>query len=300
MLEGFRLAEEALKAGWPLSYALVSEDALGNQRLQSVLAALQQQDTPTYTLPPGLFAQTADTEHSQGLLLIAQLPPAWQHQPLPAQCVPAQEHVMSWQEQVMPWQEQGKPWQEQGAPLQEQSMPWQGQGMPQLKQNMPLQAPVLPPGADFLLLADRLADPGNLGTIMRTAWAAGADALLLSSGCADPCSPKAARASMGAVLRLPLLRFDDEAALLALLQERGLALYAAAAGGQSSYDAARLDQPLVWLFGAEADGLSPFWRQAATHSVYLPMAQGAESLNVAAAAAVLLYATAASRGFPKA
>jgi TrmH family RNA methyltransferase len=237
LLEGLRLTEEALKAGWPLKHALISEPSITNQRQQDILAELQKQQVPTYVLPPGLFAQVADTEHSQGLLLIAKLP---------------------------------------------------------------LQAQVLPPGVDFLLLADRLADPGNLGTIMRTAWAAGVDALLLSPGCADPYNPKAARASMGAVLRLPLLHLTDEAAMLKLLQERGLALYAAAAGGQSRYGAVPLDKPLAWLLGAEATGLSPFWRQAATHSVYLPMAKGAESLNVAAAAAVLLYATAARRGFPKA
>ena len=237
LLEGLRLAEEALKAGWPLSYALVSEGSLGNQRLLDALDALHKRSVPAYTLPPALFAQAADTEHSQGLLLIAQLPP---------------------EEQV-----------------------W-------------------PPQADLLLLADSLADPGNLGALMRTAWAAGADALLLSPGCADPYNPKAVRASMGAVLHLPLLRFEDDEALLALLQERGLALYAAAAAGEYRYDGIPLDVPLVWLFGAEATGLSPFWLQAATHSVYLPMAQGAESLNVAAAAAVLLYATAARRGFPKA
>jgi TrmH family RNA methyltransferase len=237
LLEGLRLAGEAAATTWPLKFALADAEAADQSRARALLCHLRERRLPVYTLPPGLFAQVADTEHSQGLLLIAQQPPIRRQ---------------------------------------------------------------LPDGVDFLLLADRLADPGNLGAIMRTAWAAGADALLLSPGSADPCSPKAARASMGAVLRLPLLCFEDEAALLALLRERGLALYAAAAGGESRYDMARLEQPLVWLLGAEAVGLSPFWRQAATHSVYLPMAKGAESLNVAAAAAVLLYATAARRGFPKA
>ena len=237
LLEGWRLAEEALNTGWPLSYALISGDAPYNQRQQDVLWQLRRQQTTLYMLPPGLFAQTADTVHSQGLLLIARLPPA---------------------------------------------------------------IPQLPPQADFLLLADGLADPGNLGMVIRTAWAAGADGLLLTAGCADPYNPKAARASMGALLRLPLWYFADEAALLTLLTQRGLNLVAAAAEGENRYDTFSLEQPLVWLMGAEATGLSPFWRQAATHSVYLPMAPGAESINVAAAAAVLLYATAARRGFPKA
>ena len=237
MLEGLYLAEEAVNAHWPLKYALVSERSLTNQRLLDMITLLQGKNVPVFTLPPVLFRQAADTEHSQGLLLIAQLPPARLH---------------------------------------------------------------LPQEANFLLLADRLADPGNLGTIMRTAWAAGAEGLLLTPNCADPYSPKAARASMGAVLRLPLLRFEDETLLLTLLKERGLALLAAAIDGEIRYDEAQLDQPLVWLFGTEATGLSSFWRKEATHSVYLPMAKGAESLNVASAAAVLLYATAARRGFPKA
>lgn len=236
LLEGLRLAEEAVNAAWPLSYVLLNEEAASQPPALTLVKRLLKRNVPAYTLPFGLFKQASDTEHSQGLLLVAKLPPVRRQ---------------------------------------------------------------IPSEADFLLLADRLADPGNLGTIMRTAWAAGADALLLTPGCADPYSPKAARASMGAVLRLPLLRFEDEAALLALLKERDLALFAAAANGESRYDTARLNQPLVWLFGAEATGLSPFWRDASTHSVYLPMAKGAESLNVAAAAAVLLYATAAQRGFPE-
>jgi TrmH family RNA methyltransferase len=237
LLEGLRLAEEALLAAWPLDYALLSEYSLVNQRLRDILTLLLKQKVPVYKLSGDVFKQVADTEHSQGLLLIARLPVARRR---------------------------------------------------------------LPPQVDFLLLTDRLSDPGNLGTIMRTAWAVGAEGLLLAPGCADPFCPKATRASMGAVLRLPLLCFEDETALLALLKERGLALFAAIADGDIRYDEAPLDQPLVWLFGSEAAGLSAFWRKVATHSVYLPMASGAESLNVASAAAVLLYATAAKRGFPKA
>lgn len=238
LLEGLRLAEEALAASWPVSYALVNEEAQSQPRIRELVSGLLLRQTPVFALPPGLFAQASDTEHSQGLLLVARLP-----------------------------------------------------------QKSTALPPVKPSRDDFFVLADRLADPGNLGAIMRTAWAAGVDGLLLTSGCADPYSPKAARASMGAVLRLPVLLFEDEVALLAKLQERGLTIYAATAEGEYRYDTAPLAQPLVWLLGAEATGLSPFWRKAAAHSVYLPMAPGAESLNVAATAAVLLYATAAQRGF---
>ena len=236
LLEGPRLAEEALSSCWPLYYALVSEESLSKQRLTDIITALQKQGLPVYVLPPRLLQQAADTEHSQGLLLVARLP--------------------------------------QAPPLH------------------------LPPG-DFFIVADHVADPGNLGAIMRTAWAAGADALLLTADCADPFGPKAARASMGAILRLPLLRCASDEELLSILNTRGLHLFAADAAGDCRYDQADLRLPLAWLLGAEAAGLSPFWLGAATNRVYLPMAQGAESLNVAAAAAVLLYETAAQRGFPK-
>ena len=155
----------------------------------------------------------------------------------------------------------------------------------------------LPNEADFLLIADRIADPGNLGAIMRTAWAVGAQALLLPPGSADPFSPKVTRASMGAVLRLPILDFPNEAAVKTFCKERGLTLLASSIDGECRYDQTCLDQPLAWLFGAEANGLSPFWQKVADLRVYLPMAKGAQSLNVASAAAILLYATAAQRGF---
>ena len=236
LLEGLRLAEEAFLADWPVDYVLVNKETLYLPRLHELLSHLNKRHVPAYMLPSNLFKKVADTEHSQGLLLIVRLPPTLR---------------------------------------------------------------LIPPQADFLLLADHLADPGNLGSIMRTAWAVGADALLLTTGCADPYSPKAVRASMGAVLRLPLLFIKDETALLTQLQELGFALYATDVKGEVRYDMAKLEQPLVWLFGAEATGLSPFWREKASHSVYLPMVQGVESLNVAATAAVLLYATAARRGFLK-
>ncbi|MCL1974872.1 MAG: RNA methyltransferase [Firmicutes bacterium] len=237
LLEGLRLAEEALAAKWHINYMLLCEEMFARPRMYALINSLLKKNVPAHILPAALFKQMADTEHSQGILLIAR--------------------------------------------------------HPSLSEEIPAKA-------DFLLLADHLADPGNLGAIMRTAWAAGVDALILTAGCADPFSPKAARASMGAVLRLPCVIFDNETAFLTLLQERGFVLYAAAADGQSRYDSVDLKQPLIWMFGAEATGLSPFWKKSASFILHLPMAVGAESINVAAAAAVLLYATAAQRGFPKA
>ncbi|NLF80040.1 MAG: RNA methyltransferase [Clostridia bacterium] len=148
----------------------------------------------------------------------------------------------------------------------------------------------LPLGGHCYALLDAVADPGNVGAIIRSAAAAGVAGLILGPGCADAYSPKAVRAAMGGLFRLPLAvaASDEEAYTLA----RGLniALYGSAMEGTDIRDLMpELRQPHLWLLGAEAAGLSAFWRQIADALISLPMAAGAESLNVAAAAAVFFY-----------
>ena len=128
-----------------------------------------------------------------------------------------------------------------------------------------------------LVVLDRVQDPGNVGAICRTAAAAGAPALALLEGCADPYGPKSVRASAGNVFRLVVARagWDD------LL---GLDGYGAAASGGSPLAEAPIERAGMIVLGSEAHGLS---HPMAT--VALPMAAGVESLNVAAAAAILLY-----------
>lgn len=123
----------------------------------------------------------------------------------------------------------------------------------------------------------RLVDPGNVGTLVRTADAFGA-AVALSPGCADPLSPKALRASAGAVFRVPLGRWDE-------LPDRRFALVAH--GGEPLGEAA-LDPPLAFLLGSEREGLP---EDLATDccKVTIPLPGAAESLNVAAAGAIALY-----------
>ena len=123
----------------------------------------------------------------------------------------------------------------------------------------------------------RLADPGNVGTLLRTADAFGT-ALALSDGCADPLSPKALRASAGAIFRVPLLGWDE-------LPHRRIALVAT---GGEPLTGVSLDPPLSFLLGSERDGLpEDLATQCCKVTIALPGA--AESLNVAAAGAIALY-----------
>jgi TrmH family RNA methyltransferase len=146
-----------------------------------------------------------------------------------------------------------------------------------------------------------VADPGNAGTVIRVADAAGAGAVLLTGDTVDPHNGKAVRASTGSVFHLPLARERDPAAVLAACRAAGLTLIAADARGELDLHDPRaadvLTGPTAWVFGGEAHGLPAEVATAADHRVRIPIHGRAESLNLATAAAVCLYASAAaSRG----
>jgi TrmH family RNA methyltransferase len=134
-------------------------------------------------------------------------------------------------------------------------------------------------------------DPGNLGAIIRTADAAGADAVVLDGG-ADPYNGKAVRASAGSLFHLPVV----EAAASDVLALPGVTALATSGSGLHSLDEladnGTLARPSAWLFGSEAHGLPASIMDAADHVVRVPIYGRAESLNLAAAAAVCLYASA--------
>jgi len=143
-----------------------------------------------------------------------------------------------------------------------------------------------------VVVLDRLQDPGNLGTLARTAEGAGAAGLLLTPGCTDLGSPKALRASAGALLRLPAVAVEDP---LPLLRASGRSLYATAGKGGTPYDRADLSRPFALLLGQEGSGLSPDLAQAADLLLTVPMGGRLESLNVSATAAVVLFEAARQR-----
>ena len=138
------------------------------------------------------------------------------------------------------------------------------------------------------LVLDGLQDPGNVGTIWRTADALGADGLLLVNRCADPFSPKTVRATMGACFRLPVYEMEAEG-LPGLLERSGLPLYAAALREDTAdIKTAGLNHCAVAV-GSEGGGVSPELLALSQKTIKIPMRDRCESLNAAAAAAVILW-----------
>ncbi|HET7290941.1 MAG TPA: RNA methyltransferase [Vicinamibacteria bacterium] len=150
-------------------------------------------------------------------------------------------------------------------------------------------------GHPLLAVAFGLQNPGNLGALVRAAEAAGATGALLTAGCADAFSWKALRGSMGSAFRLPQICGLEPRAALALLRRRGVAAIAASANGGVSYDHWDWRRPSALLLGAEAAGLPDEIEAAAEARVTIPMAAPVESLNVTAAAAVVLFEAARQR-----
>lgn len=141
----------------------------------------------------------------------------------------------------------------------------------------------------LLVVLDGVQDPGNVGAIVRTAAAVGATAVVMVGGTAEPHSPKALRASAGAIFRVPLLQFPTADAAAAAFTKDGVRILVADPRGARIDSEVSLARPLALVFGGEAAGADPAWQRAGAESVRLPMVGGVESLNVAAAAAVLLY-----------
>jgi TrmH family RNA methyltransferase len=144
--------------------------------------------------------------------------------------------------------------------------------------------------SDSLLILglDRVQDPGNVGTLFRTAEAAGVSGIVLTEGCADPFSPKSVRSAMGSAFRMAMASAES-------FDANGLTIVAAAGSGTMNYYDYDWRQPtLLWL-GNEARGLDEALLRSADVQLRIPMHAGVESLNVAAAGAALLFEAARQR-----
>ncbi|GAB4271916.1 MAG: RNA methyltransferase [Candidatus Promineifilaceae bacterium] len=149
-----------------------------------------------------------------------------------------------------------------------------------------------PPTPSFLLILDQITNPGNLGTMLRTAAAAGVEGVLLSPGCVDAYNPKVVRGSMGALLRLPVQTADwPQIANVTTKME----VWVATANGEKSYTAVNWQKPAALIIGNEANGPGPEAHHIATGTTAIPMHAATESLNAATAAAVILFEAARQR-----
>ncbi len=140
----------------------------------------------------------------------------------------------------------------------------------------------------FVLLED-LQDPGNLGTIVRTAEGAGVDAILMSKGTVDIFNPKTIRATMGSVYRMPFVYVDDVVETIKSLHNAGVKTYAAHLGGKDYYDSFSFREGTAFLIGNEGNGLKKSTADAAFSYLKIPMEGQVESLNAAIATSLLMY-----------
>ena len=147
---------------------------------------------------------------------------------------------------------------------------------------------LLPAGADFVMVADRLGDPGNAGTLIRSAEAAGAQAVVFTPGSVDPYNPKVVRSTAGSLFRVPVLTLE-----LGALRAAGLHVLATSSHRGDPYTETSLTGPVALVVGNEAHGVP---EDAPVDGwVTIPHAGAAESLNVAMAATVLAFEVARQR-----
>jgi RNA methyltransferase, TrmH family len=221
VIEGVRLVEEALHAGWQASLVLY-ESSLDERGMQ-VVQSFAVQGAVIEEVSPEVLQAASDTETPQGLLAV-----------------------------------------------------------------LPLRTLPLPEQVDFVFIPDGVKDPGNLGSMLRTAASAGVNAVLLPEATVDVYAPKVLRAAMGAHFRLPVLILSW-AEIRRTLERSGLRVYLADARTGISYTSADFCSSLALVVGGEAQGASPFAADLATARVHIPMPGGMESLNAAIAAALLLF-----------
>jgi TrmH family RNA methyltransferase len=225
VIEGVRLVEEALLAGWDAQMVLYTEDL--SQRGMELVEQFKQKAVLVEQVSLPVMRAASDTQSPQGILALI---------------------------------------------TQREQQP--------------------PDEPDFLLILDGVRDPGNLGTMLRTAAAAGVQVIFLLPGTVDPYAPKVLRAAMGAHFRLAIQVVDWQA-INNFFNSQGVGkeveVYLADASGELPYIQANLRQPCALIIGGEAEGAGQQARLLAKHRLSIPMAGSIESLNAAMAAAILLF-----------
>jgi len=219
VVEGVRLAEEALASGWPIRFALHVPD-LG-ARAQGLLGGLEAAGVEHLPVSTEVMQSISETETPQGVLAVLE------------------------QRQLR-----------------------------------------LPEALSFVLVLDSIRDPGNLGSLLRTAAAAGVQAVFLAPGTADAFAPKVVRSGMGAHFHLPIRDLDWDGIRR---QVSGLQVFLADAQAATPCWQADFRPPLALIVGGEAEGATSAARALAREAVCIPMPGRAESLNAAAAGAILIY-----------
>jgi TrmH family RNA methyltransferase len=219
VVEGVRLAEEALASGWTPKLVLHTPEP--GERIQAAIEGFAARQVAIEMVSEAVMRSASDTETPQGILVV----------------------------------------------LEQQSL-------------------ALPDNLDFVFIPDGVRDPGNLGTMLRTAAAAGVQAVFLPPGAVDPFLPKVVRSGMGAHFRLPIYSLDwqEIASRLATMP-----VYLASAGEGLPYTQADWRSPLALIVGGEAQGAGEQAWALSPIAVQIPMPGQMESLNAAMAAGILIF-----------
>jgi RNA methyltransferase, TrmH family len=149
----------------------------------------------------------------------------------------------------------------------------------------------------LVLVLAGVTDPGNAGTLLRSAAAAGADGVVFAEGSVDPFNPKVVRSSAAALFRVPIVRAVPLEEVAVAMKESGCTLLGAAAGGKNAFTEADLSAPVALFLGNEAGGLSDPARDLVDELVAVPMPGEIDSLNVSAAGSILLFEIIRQRQF---
>lgn len=139
----------------------------------------------------------------------------------------------------------------------------------------------------LLILLDRIADPGNMGSMLRTCWAFGVEGVLMTEGCVDPFSPKVVRSTMGAIFNVPVFT-DVSGGQLDLLPQLGYRFISTDMAGGENYYEVKYSRQSVVVFGSEAYGVSAELKKRCSLFINIPMNPGVDSLNVASACAIIV------------
>jgi RNA methyltransferase, TrmH family len=148
------------------------------------------------------------------------------------------------------------------------------------------------PGTKLVVALTAVRDPGNAGSVIRVADAAGAHGVVMSSDSVDLFNPKVVRASVGSIFHLPISTGQDLSKTISAAREAGMQVLAADANGVSLFGGVDLAKPTLWVFGNEAWGIPAEVLELVDAVVSIPIYGQAESLNLATASAVCLYASA--------
>jgi TrmH family RNA methyltransferase len=218
VIEGVRLIEEAVSAGWKFQFALYTDGL--SERGVDLLKVLSAHRIEVEEVAGDLLQKVSETETPQGILAVLEFT------------------------------------------------------------DLPI-----PDSLNFILIPDQIRDPGNLGTLIRTAAATGVQVIFLPEETTDAFAPKVVRAGMGAHFQLPIhsMTWDEIEA-----QTKGLQIYLADMNGQSCWET-DLSQSLALIVGSEAEGASAEGRKLATQKICIPMAESVESLNAGVAGSVLMF-----------